>query len=151
MFLIKNIEQFNKNDIFFCEPIKNSVILNGNFIRIIYSNKLFVLNGIYLYIYFHNITIEKYFNKYRCTYDINNNVSLIKCLQQLEENILKKINILNKRPTYKIFEMINNGNIKFFSENIDKIDNGFLLKISGIWEDEFNYGVTYKFTPINHL
>ena len=51
MLLLENISQFNDNNIFFCEPINNNIITNGQFIRILYSNELFVLNGIYLYIH----------------------------------------------------------------------------------------------------
>ena len=148
MILIKNIEQFNKNNIFFCDSIKNNIINNGHFIRILYSNELFVLNGIYLYMSFDNLIIEKYFNKYRCIFDINAHKSLIENINQIEIDILKKTKIVNKTPSYKIAELISNGNIKIFSEKISDINKGFLLKISGIWEDDLNYGVTYKFTPI---
>lgn len=151
MFLIENIEQFNINDIFFCDPIKNNIITQGNFIRILYSNNLFILNGIYLYVYLHNIIVEKYFNKYRCIFDLEIHKELLESIICIEKGILKKANIPKKNPIYKINELICNGNIKFFSDNMEKINNGFLLKISGIWEDEKNYGVTYKFTPINHL
>ena len=148
MFLIENIEQFNKNNIFFCESIKNNIIQNGNFIRILYSNDKFILNGIYLHINFNNILVEKYFNKYKCIFEMYNHQNLIQTIRNIEECILKRINIVNKTPTYKIYDLISTGNIKIFSENIDKINNTFLLKISGIWEDDLNYGVTYKFTPI---
>ena len=46
---------------------------------------------------------------------------------------------------YKIYEQIGNGNIKIFADNIEHISNQFLLKIAGIWETEYNYGLTYKF------
>jgi hypothetical protein len=151
MILIEDINQFNKNNIFFCESIKNNIITNGNFIRILYSNDKFILNGIYLHIIFNNITVEKYFNKYKCIFEMYNHFNLIESIRYIEDCILKQANISNKSPTYKIYELISTGNIKIFSENIDIINNEFLLKISGIWEDELNYGVTYKFTPINHL
>ena len=148
MILIEDIDQFNKNNIFFCESIKNNIITNGNFIRILYSNDKFVLNGIYLHIIFNNIIIEKYFNKYKCVFEMYDHTELIETIRQIEESILKKINIINKTPTYKIYDLMSTGNIKIFSENPTKINNGFLLKISGIWEDEAHYGVTYKFIPI---
>ena len=48
MNIIKNIEQYNEDNVYFLEPIKNNIMNNGNFIRIIYSTSLFVLNGIYI-------------------------------------------------------------------------------------------------------
>ena len=48
-------------------------------------------------------------------------------------------------PKYKIFEQIRNGNIKIFSDNIERNNTMFVLKIAGIWETDTNYGLTYKF------
>ena len=121
---------------------------NGNFIRILYSTSLFVLNGIYLNIYINQLTIEKYFNKYKCAFDIGAHANLIQRIKIIEENILRKINILGKAPQYKIYEQISNGNIKIFSDNIDNITNNFLLKIAGVWETEYHYGLTYKFIKL---
>ena len=33
---------------------------------------------------------------------------------------------------------------------IEKTNNLFMLKISGIWETDQFYGLTYKFVKINH-
>jgi hypothetical protein len=64
---------------------------------------------------------------------------------------LKKINIKNKFAQNKIYDQLKNGNIKIFSDvNPKTYMNTFLLKISGIWETETQYGVTYKFSKINH-
>ncbi len=148
MNIIENIENFNVDYVYFCEPIRNNIINNGLFIRILYSNEQLVLNGVYLYVHFQNINVEKYFNKYKCNFDLSSHYKLIEQITNIEYNILKKINIKNKTPCYKINELLKNGNIKIFSDNIDKINNGFLLKISGIWEDETSYGVTYKFIQV---
>jgi hypothetical protein len=144
MNILKNLHQFNKDCIYLCEPIKNNIMMDGNFIRILYSTELFTMNGIYLFIHFNNISVEKYYNKYRCSFDTNNNI-LIDSLKNIEEDILKKIHIKDKIPIFKIHDQLRNGNIKIFSENIETIHNDFLLKISGVWETSTNYGVTYKF------
>ena len=148
MNIVKNIDQYNDDFVYFCDPIKNNIMNNGNFIRILYSTSLFVLNGIYLNIYINQLTIEKYFNKYKCAFDIGVHANLIQRIKIIEENILRKINILGKAPQYKIYEQISNGNIKIFSDNIDNITNNFLLKIAGVWETEYHYGLTYKFIKL---
>jgi hypothetical protein len=150
MNIIKKLEQFNKDYIYFCEPIKNNIINDGTFIRILYSNELFVMNGIYLSIFFQNLTIEKYYNKYKCNFDTFIHKDLIDKMRQIEYDILGKLNIAKKEPVYKIHEQIRNGNIKVFAETIEQINSSFLLKISGIWETDTNYGVTYKFISINN-
>jgi len=148
MNIIKNIDQFNINNIFFCDPIKNNIMSDSKFIRILYSTDLFVMNGIYLSIFFQNMYIEKYYKKYKCSFDANMHKPLIDNLKKIEESIIALLPIKHKAPDYKLYEQIKNGNIRIFSEDNDKINNVFLLKISGIWETDTTYGITYKFINI---
>jgi hypothetical protein len=145
MNIVKTMEQYNEDCVYFCDPIKNNIMNDGNFIRILYSTPMFILNGIYISISINQLTIEKYFNKYKCSFDIGTHINIIQRIKIIEENILHKINIKGKIPQYKIYEQIGNGNIKIFADNIEHISNRFLLKIAGIWETEYNYGLTYKF------
>lgn len=149
MNLVKNIEQFDINNIYLCDPIKNNIMNDGIFIRILYSTNNIVFNGIYLLISIHNINTEKYYNKYKCSFNIETHKELIDQLKRIEENILKKIEIKNKTPQFKIYEQIKNGNIKIFNDVINKETSQFVLKISGIWETQSYYGLTYKFNKIN--
>ena len=41
------------------------------------------------------------------------------------------------------------GNLKIFTDIGNKSSCSFILKISGIWETEEKYGLTYKFIKIN--
>ena len=66
----------------------------------------------------------------------------------IEETILKKLDIKDKTPQYKIYEQIKNGNIKIFNNIGNKSICSFILKISGIWETNSNYGLTYKFVKV---
>jgi hypothetical protein len=148
MNIVKTLDQYDENYVYFCEPIKNNIMNDGYFIRIIYSSPIFMLNGIYISINIYHTTIEKYYNKFKCNFDVNTHFELIDKLHSIESNIIKKINIKGKIPQYKIFEQLKNGNIKIFSDNIDKINNNFLLKIAGIWETDMYYGLTYKFIKL---
>ena len=71
MNILLPIDQYANKHIYFSRPIKNMIINDSNFIGIIYSNNNIVLN----YIFFHfNIffsSIDKYFNKYKYTFDVN--------------------------------------------------------------------------------
>jgi hypothetical protein len=148
MNIVKGIDQYNEDSVYFCDPIKNNIMTEGNFIRILYSTPIFILNGIYLSININQLTIEKYFNKYKCSFDIHSHMNIIDKIRTIEEGILRKINIRGKIPQYKIFDQVRNGNIKIFSDNIEKNNNLFLLKIAGIWETDYNYGLTYKFIKV---
>lgn len=151
MNIVKTLDQYDENYIYFCDPIKNNVMNEGNFIRILYSTPSFVLNGIYLLIRLNDIIVEKYYNKYKCIFNVNMHRELIENIKTIETNLLKKINIKNKFSQNKIYEQLKNGNIKIFSDiNVKPYTNTFLLKISGIWETESHYGVTFKFSKISH-
>lgn len=148
MNLVKTINQYNQNNIFFSEPIKNNIIDNGNFIKIIYSNNNVTFNGIFLIIDFKNIICEKYYNKYKIIFNVKLHKNIIDNLKNIEEDILKKYNI-NKNPNFKLNELLNTGTIKIFNE-VNNINNcNLILKISGIWETNFNYGLTFKFLHLN--
>jgi hypothetical protein len=148
MNLVKSIEQYNDKSIFFCEPIKNNIMSDGNFIRILYSSDQFILNGIYLLINLQDITCEKFYSKYKCNFNISNHKDIIDNLKIIEENLLKKYKT-NKMPSYKIYEQIKSGYIKIFTDVGIKAHSSFILKISGIWETQTNFGLTYKFLKIN--
>jgi hypothetical protein len=74
---------------------------------------------------------------------------MIERIKKIEENILKKIDIKHKIPQLKIYEQLQSGNIKIFNEVNIKSECIFILKISGIWETQNSYGITYKFIKNN--
>ena len=73
MYVAIDADKFNINSIFYQERINNNVMENSKFIRIIYSNTLFTLNGIFINFNLKLVTIEKCFNKYKCIFDTNVN------------------------------------------------------------------------------
>ena len=151
MNIAKRLEQYNEDYVYFCEPIKNNIMTDSNFIRILYSNQIMTLSGIYLIININDLVCEKYYNKYKCIFNPNTHNDLIENIKKIEETLLFKINIKNKSPQYKIYEQLQNGIIKIFHEIISKPNNSFLLKISGIWESQYSFGLTYKFIFIQNI
>ena len=149
MNITKKLEQYDDKYIYFCDSIKNNVMNEGNFIRILYSTSKFSSNGVYLTFYLNDVTVEKYYNKYKCSFQIYSHKELFEQINKIEDNLLKKVSIKHKIPQYKITEQLRNGNIKIFSDTPPKENsNQYLLKISGIWETDLYYGVTYKFLII---
>ena len=154
MNIIKSIDQYNTNNVYFCEPIKNNVIVDGSFTRILYSSDIFTMNGIYLLVPLVNLTFEKYYQKYKCVFDNHQNINTTNKICDIEYQLLEKVsNIMkNKKPQYKIQEQLKNSHIKIITETMPTTSSNmvlFLLKISGIWETELNYGVTYKFSMLS--
>ena len=166
------------NNIILCEPINNTVMDNSKFIRLIYSDKNIIMNGIYIKISMHIKNVENAYNKLRCYIEPEKNKEIYKVLSYIENIILSKY-VTNKISSYKLTECLNKGIIKIFSENFNKnhynISNkgrynsdrynsdrslslnknindpslyNIVLKISGIWVDEREYGLTYKFITL---
>ena len=132
-----SVKDITIDDIFFLDPIKNIIINNSKFIRIIYSNNLLTLNGIYL--------ICNIDNK-----DKNNNHGLLLYIQSLEDNILNKFS-KEKIKNYKIREYFNNNFINTdYTKDQEKYTK-YILKISGIWDASNNIGLTFKFLKLDSI
>lgn len=155
MSILKSLDQYNYNNLYFCDTIKNNVMPNGNFIRILYCMHNFTMNGVYLHIPFTNVHHEKYYQKYKFTFDTNLHKEVITKLVNIEKDILDRVKIDSSQKTaqYKVREQIVNGCIKLHlnntSFNTDSVS--LALKISGIWETEVNYGLTYKFSKVDNV
>mgnify|MGYP001465518200 CR=1 FL=1 len=141
------LEKYKYNKYLFLEPIDNTIIKDSIFHRIILSNDLICMNNINIKIDLSNVVIEKYYNKYKCTVDIMSEYT--KNIVDIEKSILNSINVENKSKKLNINEQFNTGFIRIFSntELQNKLYNKFsiILKISGIWETQDEYGITFKF------
>ena len=153
-----DLTQFDINCVFYGEPSINTVMDNSNFIRLVYSNKNMVLSSIFLLINMKIIQSEKYFNKYKYTFNTAININEIHKIIKIERDMLTRVNILGKFPVYRISEQIQSGSIKLFglefannefdiktNEEHSLPENRFIIKLSGLWENETEYGITYKF------
>jgi hypothetical protein len=154
MNIIIEKNDFNPNYVFFQNSVKNIIMHDGNFTRIIYSNSLFILNSIIFTIDLHITHFEKYFNKYKyffnCQYE--NTKREIEKIAIIEKQILDRIQFAGKTPIYKITQQLSYGNIKFYTDTI--LDNEYqniYIKLSGIWETEHEYGISFKFIDSNRF
>lgn len=144
-------EQLDTNNIVVSERTINNIMDNAYFYRIFYSDEYMNLNGIFIYFTLTNIKIEKYFNKIKCFFLDNQNKVIIEKIKNIEKEILEKFgnfNLKKKIPTYRIEEQIDNKFIKLYSDvtEMEKKQNiQLILKISGIWEDDNKYGITFRF------
>jgi hypothetical protein len=149
MNVVLDIDDFKLENVYFQDPVKNTVMENSDFIRTLYSTKLFTLNGIFLKTNIIISYIDKYFNKYKCIFDKDANGPEIEKMLSIERKILQKVRINGKRAAYRIHDQLSSGHIKLFTDNLEKsLSNQYIFKISGIWETETDYGVTYKFMNI---
>ena len=146
MNIVINQNQFNNNCIYFNEPIQNTVMDNSKFIKLIYSNENIMLNGIFLFLNIKTMNKETYFKKIKITYDVYNNRDILSNIYKIEQTILSKYKS-SKRIRNILYETLKSGVIRIFpniDNDINNSNNSFILKISGIWEDDNEYGLTYK-------
>ena len=150
MNLAITFKQYDPRYIYFLAPTKNTIMPNSDFIGIIYSNNDFILNGIYLIIDINNILIESYYSKYKCNFNFSDNYDIINKLIIFEKEILKKYKINNKKQVLSLQNQLNLEYIKIFANTIDTSDKSIkiVLKVSGIWKNDNEYGITYKFIPL---
>ncbi len=147
MILLIPINDFDEKYIFFSDIIKNIVINNSVFIRIYYSTQHFTMNGLFLSLNLVISNIEKVYNKTKCFFKTIDNADNINKIKAIENNILKKLDIKNKTPVFSIANQLSGEHIKLYNFlGKDKnIPYNFICKISGVWDDGINYGLTYKF------
>ncbi len=139
--------------LFFSDPIQNSIIHDSYFIRINYSDNDVSLIGLMLPIKLSFITISKSFNKNIIMYDLHSNKEVISNICQLETLILEKYekyskstNNISKVPVYNLSNQLKSCSIKLFSDIDKRIQEcNIILKISGVWENIREYGITFKF------
>lgn len=123
MNIIIPFNNINDKNIYFHDPIKNTVINNGDFIRILYTDKFIISNGLHIKI------------------PTNPNKDIITKLLKYEKNILNLYN-----PTYKHFLKLEEQ-LNFYINKYSQLHNSknfFILKISGIWENDIGLGITSK-------
>jgi hypothetical protein len=119
MLLLININSYNNQYIFLLPPVKNNLISNSLFTRIIYSTEYIAFNGLFLSIPFNTFNYPNSLDKLNM---IENDIlSIYNCSK-------KKILHLKQVLTYKLLQ----------------INNDIIIKISGIWESDTAYGIAYK-------
>lgn len=147
MLLAFNLNDIVIDNVYFLETRKN-IIMDGKFTKIIYSDENIVMNGVYIHISLNEYTYDKSYSRIIMK-DTKNNASIIKKISELEYYILKyftHINGTDKQIHFLLKEQLDTLFIKVYRDNYPYANgNGqIVLKISGVWEDNNNIGLTYK-------
>jgi len=157
MHLVIPIKEFDINNIFFLEKTKNNILNGGDFYRVLYSTNSVTLNGIFLLLDFKITGYENYFNKIKCHLEPSKNDEYIKIIKDLEHRLLSDYCELDKfKNDLQITQQLESYTIKLINEfendNICDSKNNIkvVLKISGVWTNEKNCGLTFRFF-LTHL
>ena len=157
MNILLDINEFNLDNIFLMESKENTII-NGKFIKILYSNENFTMNGIYLDFPLVDYERKNFNGKNILYFDIKRNFDLISRFSKMENDIIHffmKYCDVKKKMINTIERQLKNGMIKYYNYTISNKRsfsletsnnlNRIYLKISGIWETDTDFGITYKF------
>ena len=138
---------------------KKNIIMNGLFTKILYSDSDIVMNGLYI-----NFTanIKYVHNKSYYVLDkTKNNQEVMQKLIHMENDILlyykKLLHQTHVKSIYLIKSQLDKGILKYIpydskmhcTDAIFPATIQFILKISGIWQNEYSVGLNYKIVSLS--
>jgi len=140
---------------------KENIIINGSFTKLIYSNEYLTMNAIYIHIPIEFYSMSLVSNKTYIYFDPNKptNMKMIQGLIQIESQLLNYyydhiIHKNNQNASLTLQKAFSSGCIKLFrsTTSVEKMEENpicktFILKISGVWNNYQDYGLTYKLFP----
>ena len=151
MNLAQELHLFNPKGIFLSDPIKNTVMPNSIFSRVLYSEPAATFAGLHLILNIEGLNEEKYYQKSRLIFDPVKYGQMVHTVTRIENLILDSVES-RKRRVNKLGPQFQQGILKStLQANIFPVRSQYVLKISGVWETENDYGLTYKIIEVNHL
>jgi phosphatidate phosphatase APP1 len=151
MNILLKIDDFQEN-VVFLESKKNN-IMNGNFIKMLYSTEHFSMNGIFIDFPIVNFEKKVYNGKKILFFNTSENSDLISRISKIESTIIELFiknecpqnkSLFNKKMVNTIHTQMINGMVKYYNYTNENDSNHFYIKISGIWETDLDIGLTYK-------
>jgi hypothetical protein len=141
MIFVLNIDNFNKNYILIGQREANLINYYNNFYKIYYSVDDYTMYGISIKMEFVKIKNMSYYNYVKLNFNVSTNIDIINTIRDIERYILSKI---NKTIKYNLYNDLCKGFIKV-QQNENNSLNDLILRITGVWEDNVNCGISYKF------
>lgn len=136
---------------FYCLDSKPNLIMNGNFTKINYTHPHFTMNGLFFSFPMASSFVENASeNTHFVHFDTNvtSNRAIIDAVVKLEYEILHNYAVLipnTKTMSRYMQKQLMKGKIKINGENtVHSKNHKIILKISGVWENELEYGITFR-------
>jgi len=137
------------------EKTSNAIIDNGNYYSVGYSTPDMSISVLHIGFTLKNMSMSSHFNKYRCIYSSDiENTSTISNLEMIERGILAGFKT-DRRPVYRMGKIKESNTLNCFVNMIGVeptmaistlVPNAMIImKVSGIWETDTEYGVIFKF------
>ena len=144
-----NSFDFDIHNVSFLEPKKN-ILMEGYFTKINYLSQWFTMSGLFFYL---PIKIKSIIKEKSCIkFDpyLPENHGFIQKFAAIENYLLDFYNS-NKQLSFMkqtlLSKQLFNGTLKINYEDVDSIEpkeTDFIIKVSGIWQNTKEIGITYK-------
>lgn len=149
MYITTDIIDFNIKNVFLHEPVKNILKTGCEFMKVIYSNKSFVMNGVYVDVAFKNTEIQRRKDTYKMRVDKIQNREILDIISRIEKDLLDLLpselsKIYSLRSEYdKMRQLKKYGDMELASG----IHRNLMctLRIFGVWRDSTRCGLNYQF------
>ena len=146
MNIIFNHNEFDISKVYFITPIKNRLLSNSSFYKLFYTPPLFILNTLYIKLDLKPLFTKQLDSKICVSFNVDKNKFMVSKVRDIETMILNRLP-LNKTKTLNCSNQLLKGclYVNNVYKNVTKV-NSLYVKISGIWESEKEYGLSYKFS-----
>lgn len=149
--LALDLFNYDSSYFYYIDTQTNIVMNEGTFTKVLYTHPNFTMNRISFFVPFFDAHRDQmYENKYLLTFDINmnENKELLNTICKLETQLLYQYALfknVKKKTITSIYNQVSKGKIKVHGNITPGQRNVYyILKVSGIWENETSYGVTSK-------
>lgn len=153
MQLTIHIKDFDNNNIYFCNKTENTVISGGSFYRLMYCTKDFSMLGIHVLF---DTEVSLGTTTYQYTFkEIISKISekvlsvILMITAQIHNKWLLDIDSKNSKPlnpitVYNIEQSVSKAVDTYKNQLKKGVKIPFILKCSGIYETEFETGISFR-------
>ena len=124
------------------------MIMDGFFTKFIYSTSFMTMNG--LFFPFPVPSSPAHFSNYLLV-DTLRHKEMVQLFQMIEKQLIQYYLMfynINKIPVYTLKNQLQRGSVKYYRNCGSKNPSSFYIKISGIWENHYEVGITFKLLEI---
>ena len=143
MFLLLNPSNFHIQNVYFLEKRIN-MIMEGFFTKIVFSTEYMTMNGIF----FKLPLSSPNFSNHMLSISQSSHKDMIQRLCSIEKHLIQYYMMFynsNKTPVYSLKSQLQRGQVKYYKDTSPgSTETAFYLKISGIWENSYEAGITFK-------
>jgi hypothetical protein len=143
MFLLLNPSNFHIQNIHFLEK-KMNMIMEGFFTKIGFSTTFMTMNCVFFKLPFSSPHSSNHF----LTISQSSHKDIIQRLCSIEKHLIQYYMMFynsNKTPVYSLKTQLQRGQVKYYKDvEPGSTESAFYLKISGIWENSYEVGITFK-------